>query len=75
MPREQLGRQTPFAVRRARHERAADDRGRRAPSERHLRVRLPQRPDQRVARIAERTRGVGMQARDQLGGVALDALG
>ena len=38
----------------------------------HLRVRLRQRPDQRVALIAEGRAGHGMQGRDQLGGVALD---
>ena len=40
-----------------------------------LRVRLVQRPDQRVARIAELLSLGRMQFRDQLAGVALHALG
>ena len=39
-----------------------------------LRVRLVQRPDQRVARIAEQLSLGRVQRRDQLAGVALHAL-
>ena len=70
-PDEELRRQRAFSFRRPRHGEKPVLAEEGDPALRS-RVRLVQRPDQRVALIAEERTRRGMQRRDQLGGMALD---